>query len=357
MAASNYPKRIRVGSDDLETECQKCSNIVSESITCSGCKLGYCLKCAKISETLYKCIQSGEMDQFMWSCISCRATFTSLENIASALTDLRKSNDDRIGELENRVKEIEEGKCQDTQTSVSSMKEDVIKSLKEDAEKLVDSITKELDERRKRDFNVLVFNMPEHRYQSPEENKKADEDDVMILSRHIGLENLQLVAWFSLGKLTSNRCRPIKVVLQSKADRKYLLDNANYIQVKAPESMKRVIIVKDLTPVQRQERRTRLVDRRMRAQTEEEQNRETNPICDNQSIAMEVNEVLSPILPVSYLMSSTHLSQVNQYAASQPTRELSAIYEDTTSIEKTIIGGLSQGNTLKEPTSPDINDR
>ena len=120
--------------------------------------------------------------------------------------------------------------------------------------------------------------------------------------------------------------------------------------------MKRVIIVKDLSPVQRQERRNRLVDR-IRAQAVEEQNREINPICDNQSIAMEVNEVLSPILPVSNLMSSTHLSQVNQYTDSQPTRELSAIYENTNLIEKTVIGGLSQGNTLKEPTSPDINDR
>lgn len=125
------------------------------------------------------------------------------------------------------------------------MKEDVIKSLKEDVEKLVDSRTKELDERRKRDFNVLFFNMPEYRYRSSEENKKADEDDLMILSSHLGLENLQIVAWFRLGKLTANRCRPIKVVLQSKAHRKYLLYNAKHIQVKAPDSMKRVIIVKD----------------------------------------------------------------------------------------------------------------
>ena len=51
----------------------------------------------------------------------------------------------------------------------------------------------------------------------------------MILSRHLGLENLQIVAWFRLGKLTANRCRPIKVVLQSKAHRKYLLDNAKHI--------------------------------------------------------------------------------------------------------------------------------
>ena len=48
--------------------------------------------------------------------------------------------------------------------------------------------------------------MPEHRYQSSEENKKADENDVISLSRHMGLENLQIVAWFRLVKLLANRC-------------------------------------------------------------------------------------------------------------------------------------------------------
>lgn len=357
MAASKQSKRIRVGSDEAEIECQKCSSIIGDSITCSGCKLAYCLKCAKISEALYNCILAGEMDQFMWSCNSCRATFPSLENISSALTDLKKSNDARIGELENRVKNIEEGSRQDIQTSVSTMKEDIINSLKEDIDKLVDSRTKELDDRKKRDCNVLFFNMPEHRHQSSEENKKADGEDVMTVSRLLGLENIQLVTWFRLGRMAANRCRPLKVVLQNKAHRKYLLDNAKYIQAKVPEHMRRVIIVRDLTPVQRQERRTWLVNRRERARNEAGQIREISQIQDTQSTVMEVNEMLSPILPVSNLMSSTHLSQANQFTDSQPNRDLSAVYENTTLIEKTIIGGLSQGNTLKEPTSPDINDR
>ena len=50
MAAGNVSKRLRIGSDETETECQKCSHIIHESISCSGCKLSYCLKCAKISE-------------------------------------------------------------------------------------------------------------------------------------------------------------------------------------------------------------------------------------------------------------------------------------------------------------------
>ena len=56
-------------------------------------------------------------------------------------------------------------------------------------------------------------------------------------------------------------------------------------------------------------------------------------------------------------MSSTHLLQGNQFSDSQPTQNLCQVYEETTVIEKTVIGGLSQGNNLKEPTSPEIKDR
>ena len=38
------------------------------------------------------------------------------------------------------------------------------------------------------------------------------------------------------------------MVLESKTHRKYLLDNANYIQEKTPGSLKKVIVVRDLTP-------------------------------------------------------------------------------------------------------------
>ena len=122
--------KVQVGNDESETECQKCSAIVNESISCSGCKLDCCLKCAKISTILYR--KSGEMDQFMWSCASCKATFPSLENITSALTDMRKSNDEKLNELDNRVKIIEDGHQEDIKESVESMKDEVMQSLQEE---------------------------------------------------------------------------------------------------------------------------------------------------------------------------------------------------------------------------------
>lgn len=301
------------------------------------------------------------MDQFLWSCNSCRATFPSLENISSALNNLQKSNDVRIGKIEDRVKQIEECNKEEIKCSVAAMKDELIESIKGDLENLVDARTKELDDRRRRDCNLVLFNLPEHRSQDTEENKKGDEEDVKALCSFLGLENVQLAAQFRLGRRNPANTRPLKVILQNRAHRKYLLDNAKHIKEKVPPRLKRVIINKDLTLVQRQERKSRLATRRARVQVDNELANNNNigrqaPTQD-ETMTMEVQEQFSPILPVSMLMSSTHLSQGNHFSDSQPTRNLSQVYEETTLIEKTIIGGLSQGNNLIEPTSPEIKDR
>ena len=355
MAAGNVSKRLRIGSDETEHECQKCSHIIHESISCSGCKLSYCLKCAKISETLYNCIKSGEMDQFMWSCASCKATFPSLENITTVLTDLRKSNDDRLDELDNRIKIIEDGNQEDIKESVESMKDDVLQSLKDDINNLVDTRVKELDERKRRDCNVVIFNMPEPRKNSVEENKVADGENLKLLSQNLGLEGVQIITLFRLGRPISGKCRPIKVVLNNKAQRKYLLDNAKFIKTKAPDYLKQVIITRDLTPNQRQKRRNRFTNKGVNLQTNETRNVDRVNHGQSQPTAMQVDTALSPIHPVGHLMSSTHLSQVNQYTDSQQTKIFNA-YDEETLVDRTVIGGIRQGNYPQEPTSPNMHD-
>ena len=111
--------------------------------------------------------------------------------------------------------------------------------------------------------------IPEPRRHLAKENKVADEDGLRLLCQHLGLENLQIVTLFRLGRQATGKCRPLKVVLQSKTHRKYLLDNDKFIKDKATENMKYVIIVRDLTLVQRQERRNRLANRDVRVQNNE----------------------------------------------------------------------------------------
>ena len=60
---------------------------------------------------------------------------------------------------------------------------------------------------------------------------------------------------FRLGKKQANKIRPLKVILAEKAQRKFTLENAKFIPTKLPPEWENVIISKDLTPVQREERK------------------------------------------------------------------------------------------------------
>ena len=67
----NVGKRMRQDSNDKDKSaymCQKCDTSSEENVLCSGCKLPFCIKCAKISEAPHQCIASGEMDGFHWTC-------------------------------------------------------------------------------------------------------------------------------------------------------------------------------------------------------------------------------------------------------------------------------------------------
>ena len=54
------------------------------------------------------------------------------------------------------------------------MKGEVIDSVKEDLNRLVDARSRELEDRKRRDNNIVLFNVPEHRSRKWEQNKKEE---------------------------------------------------------------------------------------------------------------------------------------------------------------------------------------
>ena len=223
---------------------------------CNGCKSDYCLKCAGITHTLFEYLTQGEMEDFLWLCKSCKATFPSLDNITRFLKEPLDKNDTRMTKLEDQVGKLESGK-ESVNTAVLVMKEEIRNSLKDGINKLVDARNNELEDRRRRETNITLFNLPEHNLPTGQDNKMADEADVNQLCTCLGLETPKMITWFRLGRKAPDRTRPLKIVLETKAQRKVKLDNAKYIQHKAPLNLRRVIISKYLTPTQRNERRQR----------------------------------------------------------------------------------------------------
>ena len=204
------------------------------------------------------------MEDFKWSCKSCKATFPSLENISCVLKDIqkkkkkkKKKTDRRIASLEERVTNVESKTTKTIKTSIEEMKSEVKEGVKDNLDKLVDARTKEIEDRKRREGNLVLFNLPENRSPRGEENKKYDEENFRELSHSLDLENPQEQICFRLGAYKATQNRPLKVIFLNKAHRKFLLDNAKNISQKAPSYLKEVIISKDLTPEQRIERQIR----------------------------------------------------------------------------------------------------
>ena len=80
------------------------------------------------------------------------------------------------------------------------MKEEICSNLKHDINKLVDARNNELEDIRRRETNITLFNVPEQNLITDHDNKMAEEADVNRLCICLGLETPKMIIWFRLGK-------------------------------------------------------------------------------------------------------------------------------------------------------------
>ena len=59
------------------------------------------------------------------------------------------------------------------------MKDQIIDSLKQDIHKVVDARSKELEDRKRRETNITIFNLIERNHELGSDNKTADQQDVL----------------------------------------------------------------------------------------------------------------------------------------------------------------------------------
>ena len=366
--ATNYTdrpdnKRPRQGSEDTNTSaemCQRCEYAADKTITCSGCKLNFCTDCAKISNTLFKCLIEGELNDFHWSCKSCKACFPTLQNIAGTLEEIQKRHENRMDHLETRMGNIENTTKKEVEVQVQSLKSDILESLKSDINTVVDERTRELDDRKRRESNITIFNLPEHSHDNGADNKRADEEDILEIFSDLGLQNPSILNLFCLGKKVPTKYRPLKVILDSKTDRKFLLENAKYIIDKTAAKFHRIIIAKDLTPEQRRERREKIVARR-HAQRGNGDSRSGNgqdrleeaaqfPLSEPEALEMQVEHLMPSPIPVEQPLQFPHYNTNTSSVLSQASAYDQSTVINVSSTDVTMPGGISTQDI--RPQSP-----
>ena len=97
-----------------------------------------------------------------------------------------------MSSIENRLDRFENSAKENIKSQVNDMKEDIITSLKADINTVVDARNKELEDRKRRDMNLTVFNLQEHNFGNGPDNKRADENDILRICSSLGLENLNI---------------------------------------------------------------------------------------------------------------------------------------------------------------------
>ena len=132
--------------------------------------------------------------------------------------------------IEGRMDKLEQVAKNKIKDQVSNMKDDIITSLKSDINTIVDARNRELENRKRHELNLTVFNLPEHNHLTGLDNKRADESDIINISNSLGMEGLNKYVLLLRCKRNS-KARMLKIILDAKSQRKYLLENARYVRL------------------------------------------------------------------------------------------------------------------------------
>ena len=93
---------------------------------------------------------------------------------------------------------------------------------------MVDARNRELEDRRKRYLNLTMFNLLEPNEENSAANKQADEQAFKIICRRLGLEEVNVMSSFRLGRKSENKIRPIKLTLSDKSHRKCIIEKCTF---------------------------------------------------------------------------------------------------------------------------------
>lgn len=265
---NEFGKRRRMGS----STCSRCDDTITYSsdsfYSCSVCDLDFCVPCTGISSAMHQALQESKENNLLFTCKTCKQTFPSISKVNRSLSNLDRKNDIRLDNLESKIDNLEISLNRKIYNEVQSLKEGVVEEVSSTIlDKLKTEVraeVREIDDQKSRTMNMVIFNLPESVNTNSDERKQDDISLFLVVCKSIGVENVEVNIAFRLGNKRDNYNRPLKVILENKKTRREIIENAKHIELKAPDNLKRVVMVKDLTPKQRVENKKRRMENRQR---------------------------------------------------------------------------------------------
>ncbi|CAG4949723.1 unnamed protein product [Parnassius apollo] len=186
-------------------------------INCKGCKRVICTKCSGLIATEMRVV-ALQTPKLSYLCDEC-------EEGLRQIPDLRRL----VTELQQQVQELRKNHI------------NVVN---------LDTVINELQEKKNRSRNLIMFEIPESTANSPEYRKSHDKDQVSKTITSLATPEPEILTVIRLGKPVSKieKPRPIKVVLANIYNAINFLKNKG----KLPNSVK---VKADMTPYQRDQLR------------------------------------------------------------------------------------------------------
>ena len=157
--------------------------------------------------------------------------------------------------------------------------------------------------------------MEESTSKDSKERKDHDLQSFKSLCNQIGVAEPDINTLFRMGKFSSERSKPraLKIVFNSKRERKTILDNTLKIR-SIPErtGLNKCVVVKDLTVRQREENKIKRQQKRKAPSRNREDNTDNTSGYNNTTI---MNETIPKTCPLREVMPGYHLNAISPMLA------------------------------------------
>lgn len=291
-----------------KTKCGKCDLVVKDddsSLNCEVCELWYHIRCENIPQEIYDfMVDVEEGQQFLWNCSFCKRGYENINKrlnrleitqgetkakhdvIDAELSEIRdavkentgkmKEVGDRLGELESKNLLMTENIKQDkltTENRLSELERKVslplptqeASSIRPAAEGQVNSSSQgqgfrpsslmdEVNDRKARENNIVVYGVPEEASNNRTEEQEHDERFVQKVLSSCGVDDStdKIRKVFRLGKLkVAGKQRPLLVQFRETQIKSDLYKNIS--RLKNEPEMNNITIRNDLTRLERQQ--------------------------------------------------------------------------------------------------------
>ena len=121
------------------------------------------------------------LNGFKWVCKLDERSLPTLKDMSSTLSEIKQGNNERFDSIDRRINEVESSIGVKVQDEVAELKEKLKFELSDEIDKKLELRLKEENERRFREMNLVLFNVPTSTDKNTEIRKQYDLDIVVSL--------------------------------------------------------------------------------------------------------------------------------------------------------------------------------